>query len=81
MNDAVLPVWPAETDETTPEQAREGDEAVTSGEPSAAVTSTAQAIARLLGSILGPGALPATDSADVWPPGPGATGGGHRTLN
>ncbi len=65
MNHAVFTVSPAEMDEPTAEQPRDSDEAAGCGEPSAAAASTAQAIARLLASVLGPG----------------SPGDGHGTLN
>lgn len=79
MNHAVFPVWPADTDEPIVEQSRDGDAAAGCVEPSAAAASAAQAIARLLASVLGSAALTSAEGADHQGPGRGA--GGHRTLN
>lgn len=81
MSDAVFPVWPVDIDEPAAEQPRDDDAAAGSTEPSAAAATTAKAIARLLASVLGPAALPPAEGADLQAPGPGAAGGGHRTLN
>ena len=81
MSRAVVPVWPEEMDEPAAEQPQNSEGIAGDGEPSAAAVTTAQAIAQLLASVLGPGALPIAEGVDTRARDPGIPCGGHRTLN